>query len=335
MTYFVDHSTTCAACPFGGCIEDRRDNPIKGRSTLFRLRQQTAMNCTFEDFCPASETDPDISRSFDDYLGQFRSNAIGAGSELFGLSANVSAPAFAKVEGDVFELIEAAALWNAFAAWNTFMETSIWQSKIFSEPPHSIPTVTRRATAVKLPRGYDTTKLFKPEVRKEILAFEASMKGRGMELGLSSPDIVGVRLPFPLPADLQVFSQPINSFNPVSLLHLEKGYQRLEGLLDGRSFLFAIAVKRTTRSDRLYQPLFEANILKFIIEVVLRGAAFKFFVHMGSLEGANVEKHYKAASLISLMRGGEPDKAVNEMYHAVNPRDTAQSVLDKITLFPL
>ena len=81
--------------------------------------------------------------------------------------------------------------------------------------------------------------------------------------------------------------------------------------------------------------MFEANILKFLIEVVLKGAAFKFHVHMGSFEGADVVGAYKAASLISLMRGGNVEKAVDETYHAVSPLETAQHILNSVTGFPL
>src|SRR5690606_13004356 len=126
-------------------------------------------------------------------------------------------------------------------------------------------------------------------------AMVVALDREDMRLGLSSPDIVGVRLPHPLPPELAVFQEALTDFNPANQRLLEHSHRLLEGRLDGRSFLFAIAVKRTTRSDRLYQPLFEANILKFLIEHVLRGAAFRFYVHMGSLEGSDVVNHYRAA----------------------------------------
>lgn len=335
MPFLFDQAATCLGCPFGFCIEDRRANPVRGRNTRFRLRQNTAIHCTFGEFVPGSDGDPDPTRTFDEYLGQFRNNALGAGNILFDTDFSMNAGALAKVEGDVFELIEAATLWNALAAWNQFMDTGVWNSEVFTEPHGAVPTPTRRVAAVTLPRGYDTTRLFRDEVRRDVLAFMASMHRRDMELGLSSPDIVGIRLPHPLPPDLEPFIQPLSDLTDPNRALLEGIYQHLEGTLDGRSFLFAVAVKRTTRSDRLYQPLFEANILKFLIEVILRGAAFRFYVHMGSLEGADVEGRYKAASLISLMRGGEPTKAIDGMFHAVRPTEAAQSILDDLTLFPV
>jgi len=241
----------------------------------------------------------------------------------------------AKVEGDVLELLEAAALWNAAAAWNRFMNDGKWSSTILRAPDGAIPTPTRRIAIVKLPRGYDATLLFKDSVRRSILAHEQSLKLRGMELGLSSPDIVGLRLPGDDQDPFPQFSRELRSLGERSRELLEGAHKQLEGTLDGRAFLFAIAVKRTTRSDRLYQALFEANILKYLIEVVLRGAAFRFYVHLGSFEGADVVGHYKAASLISLMRGGEPTLAVDRLARAVKPVETAQQILDDLPLFPL
>lgn len=335
MPFNFDHDQVCSRCPHGTCFEDRRRRPVRGRSTLFRLRQQAAMNCTFDSFMPGSDNDPDPSRTYETYLNQFRTNAETAGRHLFGDAFDVSSAAIAKVEGDVFELLEAGALWNAAAAWNRYMASGTWDSTAFSVPAGAISTPTRRVAIVKLPRGYDATRLFKPDIRGSIQAFEQALKRRDMELGLSSPDIVGVRLPHPLPEHLKRFEQNIDSLSESNLTLVEKAHELLEGSIEGTGFLLAIAVKRTTRSDRLYQPLFEANILKYLIEVVLRGAAFRFYAHLNSFEGADVVGHYRAASLISLIRGGTPTKAVDALYLATHPQQAAQSVLDDLPLFPV
>ena len=335
MPFNFDHSTECQNCPHGTCFEDRRNNPVRGRDTKFRFRQQAAMNCTFGDFMPGSDSDPDPSRTFETYLSTFRANGLTAGNLLFGNEFDLNSSAIAKVEGDVFELLEAGAFWNAAASWNRYMDTGQWSSTSFTQPVGSVSTPTRKVAIVKLPRGYDATKLFKPEIRRSIQAHEHALQMRGMELGLSSPDIVGVRLPYPLPESMQRFLQPVDSLNGTNLALLEEAHQLLEDAIDGSGFLFAIAVKRTTRSDRLYQPLFEANVLKYLIENVLRGAAFRFYAHLNSFAGADVEGHYKAASLISLMRGGTPSKAVDSLYLALRPRDSAQAILDDLPLFPI
>jgi hypothetical protein len=335
MPFDVDHSVLCPACPLGECIEDRRANPVRGRTTQFRLKQNTALACTFGEFVPGTDNDPEPGRPFDDYLVRFRRNAELAGKTLFGRDFGLGTPALAKVEGDVYELLDAAALWNAAATWNRFMDGGVWDSKAFTAPKGAVQTPDRRLAIVRLPRGYDATKLFQKSVRANILAHSQALKLRGMELGLSVPDIVGIRLPSPLTEEMDCFTHALASLEDANRALLETAYTYLEGTLVGRSFLFAIAVKRTTRSDRLYQPLFEANILKYLIEVVLQGAAFRFYVHLGSFEGADVEGHYRAASLISLMRGGEPTLAVNSLVKATHPQTAAQTILNDLPLFPL
>jgi hypothetical protein len=335
MPYNVDHAIECRNCPHGTCFEDRRENRVRNRATLFRFRQQAAMNCTFGEFMPGTGSDPDPSRTFEAYLAQFRANATTAGQLLFGTAFNVQGSAIGKVEGDVFELLEAGALWCAASAWNRYMDSGQWDSTAFTCPPTAVVTPTRKIAVVKLPRGYDATRLFKPEVRGAIRAHEQALRDRGMELGLSSPDIVGVRLPYPLPDSMRCFLNDIDNLNPQNLAFVEGAYRFLEDSIEGSGFLFAIAVKKSTRSDRLYQPLFEANVLKYLIEVVLRGAAFRFYAHLNTFEGADVVGHYKAASLISLIRGGTPTKAVDSLYLAERPRDTAQSILNEFSLFHL
>lgn len=292
------------------------------------------MHCTFDSFMPGTDNDPDRSRDYDTYLSQFRQNALDAGNLLFGTAFDVTSAAVAKVEGDVFELLEAGALWAAAAAWNTYMDSGVWPSTAFTCPNGAVPTPTRKIAIVKLPRGYDATRLFRPEIRATIKAHESALKLRGMELGLSSPDIVGVRLPHPLPPSLQTFMSDIGNLQASNLEQLETAHQLLEDKIDATGFLLAIAVKRTTRSDRLYQPLFESNVLRYLIEFVLRGAAFRFYAHLGSFDGADVEGRYRAASLVSLIRGGTPEPVVNSLYHAVRPADAAQSVLNDFPLFP-
>ena len=180
-----------------------------------------------------------------------------------------------------------------------------------------------------------TTRLFRSEVRANIKAHEESLRRRGMELGLSAPDIVGVRIPEPVPRVCEPFLSPVDSFDETTRQLVEGIHQRLEGTLEARSFLLAIAVKTSTRSDRLYQPLFEANILKYLIEHVLQGASLRFHVHMGSFEGADVQGHYRAASLVSLIRGGQPALAVDCLLKIERPAEAAQAVLNDFPLFPV
>ena len=293
------------------------------------------MDCAFESFVPSGDSDPDTSRPFSAYRDQAKTNLLAAGKIIHGDDFVMTTQQKGKVDGDFFELLEAAALWNAVAAWNQYMDTGKWSSNTFSCPDGAIATPNRKIAVVKLPRGYDSTRLFNTATLKDFRAFEHSLTMHGMELKLSSPDIVGIRIPNPMPPTFLPFLHQIQNLRSSNREMLETAYRYIEGSLDARSFLFAIAVKTSTRSDRLYQPLFEANVLKFIIGYVLKGGAFKFHVHMESFDGANVEERYKAASLTALMLGGAPSKAIDVVYQAVRPVETAQMGLNDFTLFPI
>lgn len=338
-------AVVCAACHLAGtgCILDVRVHRIRGRNTKFRINQDRLVDCAFGGYVPGCDGDPDPTRPFAVYRAQAIENLHAAGAINFpGAGADpgygagsINAQALAKVQGDVYEILEAAALWNAAADWNSFMDTGLWPAGPFAQPAGAVPTPLRRIAIVKLPRNYDSTRLLTPVSRAAYEAFQQSLERQGMVLRLSSPDIVGVRIPEPMPPAYRMFLQRLPDLSMANYRLLQGAHQAIEGTLDGRNFLFAIAVKTSTRSDRLYQPLFEANVLKFIIGFVLRGSSLRFHVHMEDFEGADVAGAYRAASLPSLLLGGTPQKAVDKLYRAVNPRATAQEVLDEMPLFPL
>jgi len=57
--------------------------------------------------------------------------------------------------------------------------------------------------------AYDATRLFRDDVRARRSArTKASLRLRRMELGMSSPDIVGVRIPHPVPPAFEPFLIP-------------------------------------------------------------------------------------------------------------------------------
>lgn len=134
MPFDFEHATTCPACPYGKCFEDRRVDRVRNRNTKFRLNQRVMLQCTFDAFMPGIETDPSPTRRYDEYLDKLTANAVAAGQFAFGSDFKVSDSAIAKVEGDAFELLEAGAFWAAAAAWNEFMQTGVWSSTVFTQP---------------------------------------------------------------------------------------------------------------------------------------------------------------------------------------------------------
>lgn len=330
-------STICAGCYRKGnsCLADVRQRG-GSRNTKFALGQSNLMNCAFEAFVPGTDNDSDPSRTYKFYREQAKDNAQRAGDIVWGPSEFVlTSQQRSKVDGDIYEMMEAAALWNAAAVWNNFMDTGKWLSTTFTQPVHAVPTPKRKIAIVKMARGSDTTKLLSPDARAEYHAFEKALKSLDMELKLSTPDILGLRIPDPMPASFSCFSKPLPDLTTANQELLETAWQNIQGTLEGRHFLFAIAVKTSVRSDRLYQALFEANVLKYILGYILRGPAIRFHAHIESFEGADVVGRYRAASMTSLLAGGTPTRAIDLTYNSLKPRDTAQMILDTLPTFPL
>jgi hypothetical protein len=330
-------STICVACHAAGtgCLIDTRGGAIRGRDTKFQVTQRRVMDCAFDSFVPGADGDPDPSRNFQAYRRQAYSNVKKAGETIWPSNFGLSKQQLAKVDGDVFEMMEAAALWNAAAAWNHFMDTGAWSSTTLVQPAKAIPTPARKVAIVKMARGADTTKLLDAKARAEYQAFEAALQSAGMELKLSTPDILGIRIPDPMPPGFSAFLTPITNLSTASQDTIETAWQNIQGTLEGRHFLFAIAVKTSTRSDRLYQALFEANVLKYILGYVLRGPAIRFHAHLETFANADVVGRYKAASMTSLLAGGVPTKAVDRLYKTTTPRETAQMILDELPTYPI
>lgn len=334
---FKDQPAECQACYLAGtsCIQDTRVARIRNRDTKFRILQSRMVDCALGAFTPGTDSDPNPGRSFDEYLRQIKANTTRAGDIIYGTDFESTVQQVGKVGGDIFEILEAAALWNAAAAWNAYMDTGVWTSKAFSVPADAVPTPSRKVAIIKLARAFDSTRLFSDQARRDYRAFQAALERSAMELRMSSPDIVGVRIPEPMPDSFAPFLKPLPNLQDTNRQLLEQAHERITGTLHARNFLFAIAVKTSTRSDRLYQPLFEANVLKFLIGYVLHGGAFQFHVHMGTFEGAAVEDRYRAASLTALLTGGAPSRAIDVTYRAVSPHDTAQVILNELPSFPL
>lgn len=327
----------CKACHAAGtgCLVDTRGGQIRGRKTEFQITQQRVIDCALDSFVPGSDNDPEPDRPFLAYRQQAYSNVDMAGQIIWPGVFRLSDGQKAKVDGDVYEMMEAAALWNAAATWNRFMDTGTWDSKFYNMPAGAIATPTRKVAFIKMARGADTTKLLSDKARAEYRAFEQALTAGGMELRLSTPDILGVRMPDPMPPGFEVFLNPLPNLTFKSQEILETAWQGVQSTLEGRNFLFAIAVKTSTRSDRLYQALFEANVLKYILGYVLRGPAIRFFAHLETFANADVVGRYRAASMTSLLTGGTPTKAIDETFLSVSPRQTAQHILDQLPTYPL
>lgn len=329
MPYNFD-PTVCKNCPFGYCFEDRRDNPVRGRSTQFRIRQEVATKCTLGSFIPGFSLNSELNADLNIPLQQLTSNVRQAGRLMVGPEFSIQSDAVAKVEGDIGELLEAAVLWNTAAAWNVFMDTGKWPAPSLNQPDIVTPDPRNKIAIVQLPRRFDPINLFSVSTRAPIDRLKDDLHKEGMELGLSTPDIVGVRLPQDVAVLHPEFSTPLTGIDETAYRLLSEAHNHLHGRVEQHGFLFAMAVKRTTRSDRLYQPLFEANVLKYLIHHLLQSSTFKFYAHNWSGEGANAIARYRAAALYSLT-AGSPERAIDYLLDTADPTLLGNRILEDIS----
>jgi hypothetical protein len=109
---------------------------------------------------------------------------------------------------------------------------------------------------------------------------------------------------------------------------LQNAYLYLEGLIEPAEILLAVAFKRSLRSDRLYQPLYEANIMQLLLEGHLNAPRVEFEVHTLEHLGTDAVNTYEAASLYSvLVPEHDKHRAVGELYVPGNAQELARRLL--------
>jgi hypothetical protein len=258
MSFMFD-SDKCARCEHDHCLEERRQPPSGGRQAAFLLKQQVALACTFDDFIPGSERDPQPARQYFVYLQQFRTNILNAGRYLFGDDFHLDPSAIVKLEDEIFKALEAAALWNAAATWNNYMESGTWRSLVLQLPQGTLARPDGKIAVIRLPGHYDPTLLFDPATRADIAAFEHDLNRRDMTLKLSFPDLVGIRLRSSTAEKLDQFHRTVDTFSADNLRLFENAYKALEGTVSGKDFLFAISIKKrslaTSCTSRFSRPI--------------------------------------------------------------------------------
>jgi hypothetical protein len=309
-------------------IEDRRDNPVRGRPTLFRLAQANMLAYTFPDFIPGFAA-PGINRlPFPQLLGRPIENAVRYGQQLYGQQFEVSSNQIAKVAGDIFQEVEAGTLWNAAARWNRYMRGDEW----LREPRYTRPTVapspTREIAVVGLPRRYDWVRLLTPDSEAVIAETRAELAEHDLLLPTSTPDIVVVVLPEELRDD-EEFLAELPDLGHASQHVLRFAHRKLEGHVEAGEIILAIALKKSLRSDRLYQPLYEANIMQLLLEGKLNAPQVDFEVHTLESAGTAARDTYRAASLGAVATGHAlPHRAVRDLYEPENADELVRRFFD-------
>jgi hypothetical protein len=313
-------------------IEDRRNDPVRGRPTQFRLAQYNMMAYTFGEFVPGWTAGGINRMPFPQLLDRPVKNAVEYGKQMFGQVFAVSANQTAKVAGDLFQDIEAAILHNAACVWNEYMKSGTWQASRSYKKPSLPPKDTRQVSVVSLPRRYDWVKLLTPTAFADIEKVRAQLKQHDLLLPTSTPDLVVVVLPAGCRTDADFTTQS------TGLVHLEQRrlynlHKKLEGNVEAGEIVLAIALKKSLRSDRLYQPLYEANIMQLLLEGELGAPQVDFEVHTLESAGTGAVDTYRAASLGAVARRHDPEpprhhRAVRDLYEPANAEQLVKRFFD-------
>ena len=313
MSFRFSAEETRALAPSAMCIEDRRNNPVHNRKTRFRLMQQNILAYTYP-FAPGF-AEPGINTlPFDELISQALLNATLEGQLRFGSDFEVNSNATAKVAGDIFEKVEALVHWNAAARWNEYMVSGTWQNSPRYPRPTTSPDPNRQVVVLNLPRRYDWVRLLTRDRQADVEALRAELLVHDLTMPTSTPDLLVVRTPDHLLSST-LFRTELPSMDKKSQLVLDRAYVEVENSVPADAYLLAIAVKRSLRSDRLYQPLYEANVMQLILEGQLGAEQVDFEVHTLESVGTRAAHTYSAASLgLVASSHAKPHRAVRDLY---------------------
>ncbi|MGX1977206.1 Cfr10I/Bse634I family restriction endonuclease [Streptomyces kronopolitis] len=296
------------------CIQDIRNAPVRNRKTQFQLAQQNMLAYTFGEVIPGFASAGINGMNYQEVIGRPLENAEREGEYFFRDDFRVDSNAKAKVAGDIFEVVSSAVMWNCAARWNAYMSGEGWRP----QPRYSRPTLAqsprRQVAVLNLPRNFDWVSLLVPESQAVIEEFRKGLRNGGLGLPTSTPDLAVVVLPADF-HDEGIWRQEITGLTRANQTLLSGAYRKLQGKVQPEEIALAVAFKRSLRSDRLYQPLYEANVMQLLLEGKLGAPRVEFEVHTLAPEGTNAVVTYEAASLFGLAEGrADVHRAIRELY---------------------
>lgn len=325
MPFRFSQVATQALPPLARLIEDLRDAPVRGRDTQFRLAQQNMLAYTFDVNVPGWGPPGLNGMPFLEVAKQAVRNAFAEGELLYGADFAVKPNAVAKVTGDVYEVLTSAILWETASHWNNFMCAGSWPTA----PRYARPTVTpgahRQVGVLNLPRRYDWVRLLVPDARGRIEAIRYKLAERDLAMPTSTPDIAIVVLPDDVRDD-EMWRAPVSNLSRAAQQVLAGAHKQLEGRVEPGEIVLAMALKSSLRSDRLYQPLYEANVMQFLLEGHLGAPRVEFEVHALTTEGTGAGQIYRAAAIHSAGTD-HAHRAVRELYEPANATQIVQRFL--------
>jgi hypothetical protein len=284
---------------------------------------------TFADWVPGfSASSVYNTTPYAEIINRPLENANSEGRLFFGVDYVVEAPARAKVAGDIFEIVSSAVMWNAAALWNEFMVGGRWTStRLGYSRPATTPVRNRQVAVLNLPRDYDWVDLLVAEAKEKIALLRGALAADGLHLPTSTPDMAVVALPERHQEEPE-WRTELRDIGRASQDVMQQARRRLEGEVEPGEILLAVAFKKSLRSDRLYQPLYEANIMQLLLEGHLSAPKVEFEVHTLEHFGTDARHTYEAASLYSVLTDNHVrHRAVRELYVPVDAQQLARRLL--------
>ena len=331
MPYQFSQVTTAALAPSEQLVMDLRNAPIRNRTTKFRLMTQNILSYTFDEWIPGfSKSHVYNTTDMRALVQQGINNADDEGHLRFAQDYTAMGNAKAKVLGDLYETLTSAMLWNASAMWNQYMHTGKWDGGYARYPkPRTSPHPAKQVAVLNLPRGYDWVKLLNAEAIKCIQEVRAPLAEKQLTIPTSTPDIAVVILPDEAARADEAWETPLDNLRLPQQAVLSSAYAGLAGRIEPHELILAIAAKRSLRSDRLYQPLYEANVMQLLLEHFLGAPRVDFEVHTLSVEGVAAADIYAAATIYAVATGSPNiHRSVRELYIPDTPKPFVQRFID-------
>ncbi|MHB1594128.1 MAG: Cfr10I/Bse634I family restriction endonuclease [Streptosporangiaceae bacterium] len=207
------------------------------------------------------------------------------------------------------------------------MVEGTWPSRSPYPRPTAERSEARQVAVLNLPRNYDWVRLLTPGATGKIKHLRDELAQASLRLVTSTPDLAIVVVPESRWSDKRWRTELPNLQKP-NQTTLQHAYRHLQGQIEPGEILLAVAFKRSLRSDRLYQPLYEANIMQLLLEGQLNAPRVEFEVHTLEAAGTRARTTYEAASLYSVL---EPERnkhrAVRALYTPENAQELARRLL--------
>jgi hypothetical protein len=193
-----------------------------------------------------------------------------------------------------------------------------------------------RTVILKLPNASQLSfhDLYEERANNYLKELFASLKKRGIEMTMSNPDFVCVTN---LPDNIDLSTESATVSEKL-LRDLDIGYQKLLGLCSAKSIPFVLTVKTSTRSDRRYQIVHEANVVKSLV-AHLAGRFWQqdlytaFYAMISSNVSASDRATFHNPATHTLVQvNWNPVRLVDEVYQidtVQGVRETVKELLEK------